>query len=72
MKSDVIGEIVRANRAGAHIGIPSYCTAHPQPCARSSAPIVTTICGAGRGDLQPVNQHGGYTGMNPQRSAISS
>jgi D-tagatose-bisphosphate aldolase class II non-catalytic subunit len=63
---DVIGEIVRANRAGTHIGIPSYCTAHPE--------TLRAIFRAYRGNDLPVlveatcnqvNQHGGYTGMNP-------
>ncbi|MBB5751639.1 class II D-tagatose-bisphosphate aldolase non-catalytic subunit [Prosthecomicrobium pneumaticum] len=58
--------IVAANRAGSRIGIPSYCTAHPE--------TLRAIFAAYRDDDAPilveatcnqVNQFGGYTGMTP-------
>lgn len=61
-----LGDIVRANRAGAHRGIPSYCTAHPE--------TLSAIFAAYRDDEAPilveatcnqVNPFGGYTGMDP-------
>lgn len=59
-------DIVSRNRAGEHIGIASWCTAN--------ADALRAILRARRGDDAPilieatcnqVNQHGGYTGMNP-------
>jgi D-tagatose-bisphosphate aldolase class II non-catalytic subunit len=61
-----LSDIVKANRAGARRGIPSYCTAHPE--------TLGAIFAAYRNDDAPilieatcnqVNQFGGYTGMNP-------
>jgi len=61
-------EIVAANRAGRHLGIPSYCTAHPE--------TLLAILRAYRDDDEPilieatcnqVNQFGGYTGMTPAK-----
>lgn len=60
-------DIVSANRGGAHIGIPSYCTAHEA--------TLRAILAAYRNDRQPilieatcnqVNQDGGYTSMTPR------
>ena len=64
--SEVLGQIVAANRQGAPVGIPSWCTAHPE--------TLLAIFSAYRGDQGPilveatcnqVNQFGGYTGMTP-------
>lgn len=62
----VLAEIVAANRAGSRVGIPSYCTAHPETLraifacyAGDDAPVlVEATC-------NQVNQFGGYTGMTP-------
>ena len=62
----VISDIVAANRAGRAIGLPSWCTAHPQTLAAilatyrpDTAPIlIEATC-------NQVNQFGGYTGMTP-------
>jgi D-tagatose-bisphosphate aldolase class II non-catalytic subunit len=59
-------EIVAQNRAGRHIGIPSYCTAHRDTLRSilhsyrdNDAPIlIEATC-------NQVNQDGGYTGMTP-------
>ncbi|MEQ1951630.1 class II D-tagatose-bisphosphate aldolase, non-catalytic subunit [Mesorhizobium sp. CN2-181] len=62
----VLGDTVRANRAGQRRGIPSFCTAHPE--------TLRAIFAAYRDDEAPilieatcnqVNQFGGYTGMKP-------
>jgi len=59
-------EIATANRDGEPIGIPSYCTAHPE--------TLRTVLASYAYDDQPVlieatcnqvNQFGGYTGMTP-------
>ena len=63
---DALISIVAQNRAGQARGIPSWCTAHPQTLAAilrahrdSDGPIlIEATC-------NQVNQHGGYTGMNP-------
>ncbi|MDZ4096522.1 MAG: class II D-tagatose-bisphosphate aldolase, non-catalytic subunit [Paracoccaceae bacterium] len=61
-----LADIVARNRAGEAVGIPSYCTAHPETLA--------AILGCYRDDTAPVlieatcnqvNQSGGYTGMTP-------
>jgi D-tagatose-1,6-bisphosphate aldolase subunit GatZ/KbaZ len=59
-------EVVSANRAGRHAGIPSWCTAHPETLraifrhyAGDGEPIlIEATC-------NQVNQEGGYTGMKP-------
>lgn len=59
-------KIIAASRAGAHAGIPSYCTAHPdtlraifRACRDNQYPIlIEATC-------NQVNQDGGYTGMQP-------
>ncbi len=58
--------IVAANRNGTHVGIASWCTAHPDTLRAilrahretSSAILVEATC-------NQVNQHGGYTGLTP-------
>jgi D-tagatose-bisphosphate aldolase class II non-catalytic subunit len=64
--SDTLRHIVAANRKGMPIGIPSWCTAHPE--------TLSAIFSAYRDDKAPilveatcnqVNQFGGYTGMTP-------
>ena len=65
---DALAAIVAANRSGQGRGIASWCTAHPQTLEAilrahrdSDEPIlVEATC-------NQVNQHGGYTGMNPAR-----
>jgi D-tagatose-bisphosphate aldolase class II non-catalytic subunit len=64
MKS--LAAIVAANRAGAPVGIPSYCTAHAETLravlatyANDEEPVlIEATC-------NQVNQFGGYTGMTP-------
>ena len=59
-------QIIAASRAGRHVGIPSYCTAHPETlraifrCYRDNAKpiLIEATC-------NQVNQEGGYTGMKP-------
>jgi D-tagatose-bisphosphate aldolase class II non-catalytic subunit len=66
--SETLREIVGRNRSGRALGIPSWCTAHPQTLRAilrahrdSDDPIlIEATC-------NQVNQHGGYTGMNPTR-----
>ncbi|AWB47186.1 tagatose-bisphosphate aldolase [Gemmobacter aquarius] len=61
-----IDRIIAENRGGRHVGLPSWCTAHPETLAAilrcyrdDSAPIlIEATC-------NQVNQHGGYTGMTP-------
>ena len=62
----VLTDIVAANHRGQAVGLPSWCTAHPQ--------TIAAILSAYRGDTSPilieatcnqVNQFGGYTGMTP-------
>ena len=61
-----IDEIIKANRQGKPIALPSICSAHPQILAAS-------ILLAEQHDVallveatsNQVNQHGGYTGMRP-------
>lgn len=59
-------EILARNRAGAGVGLPAWCTAHPETLA--------AVLSCYRGDAAPVlveatcnqvNQEGGYTGMSP-------
>ncbi|PLL14465.1 tagatose-bisphosphate aldolase [Tabrizicola sp. TH137] len=59
-------EILARNRAGAGVGLPAWCTAHPETLA--------AVLSCYRGDAAPVlveatcnqvNQEGGYTGMTP-------
>ena len=68
---DALAAIVGANRSGRGRGIASWCTAHPQ--------TLEAILRAHRASDEPilveatcnqVNQHGGYTGMNPALSLI--
>jgi D-tagatose-1,6-bisphosphate aldolase subunit GatZ/KbaZ len=62
----VLDGIVARNRAGEGIGLPSYCTAHPETLAailrcyrKDDAPVlIEATC-------NQVNQSGGYTGMTP-------
>lgn len=62
----VLAEIVARNRAGAAVGLPSWCTAHPETLAAilaryrdDTAPVlIEATC-------NQVNQFGGYTGMTP-------
>ena len=63
----ILPDLIARNRRGEPVGIPSWCTAHPQ----SLAAILSTY----RDDRAPilieatcnqVNQFGGYTGMVPQ------
>lgn len=64
--NDRLRDIVDSNRHGAPVGIPSWCTAHPETLSaifaayrEDSAPIlVEATC-------NQVNQFGGYTGMTP-------
>lgn len=58
--------VIARNRAGQGVGVPSWCTAHPQTLAAilhsyrdDAAPIlIEATC-------NQVNQFGGYTGMTP-------
>jgi D-tagatose-bisphosphate aldolase class II non-catalytic subunit len=62
----VLTQIIASNRAGVRVGIPSWCTAHPQTLAailrsyrEDDAPVlIEATC-------NQVNQFGGYTGMDP-------
>jgi D-tagatose-bisphosphate aldolase class II non-catalytic subunit len=62
----VLDEIVRRNRAGEAVGLPSWCTAHEETLAAilatyrdDDAPVlIEATC-------NQVNQFGGYTGMTP-------
>lgn len=62
----VLDGIVARNRAGQAVGLPSYCTAHPETLAAilryyrdDDAPVlIEATC-------NQVNQTGGYTGMTP-------
>jgi D-tagatose-1,6-bisphosphate aldolase subunit GatZ/KbaZ len=66
MTAASLQEIVAANRAGNHAGIPSYCTAHRETLQAilrfyqdNEHPIlIEATC-------NQVNQDGGYTGMTP-------
>ena len=61
-----LAEIVARNRAGEAIGIPSWCTAHPETLrailatyAHDDRPVlIEATC-------NQVNQFGGYTGLTP-------
>lgn len=64
---NALAEIVARNLEGAPVGLPSYCTAHPETLA--------AILSAYRDDQAPilieatcnqVNQFGGYTKMTPE------
>ena len=68
---EALSSIARQNRAGQARGIASWCTAHPQ--------TLEAILRAHRDADDPilieatcnqVNQHGGYTGMNPARFRV--
>ena len=59
-------DIIARNRAGQGVGLPAWCTAHPETLA--------AVLSCYRGDEAPVlveatcnqvNQEGGYTGMTP-------
>ena len=58
--------VATANRAGAAVGIASWCTAHPATLRailrahtdRAGPILIEATC-------NQVNQHGGYTGMTP-------
>lgn len=61
-----LGAILARNRAGEGVGLPAWCTAHPETLA--------AVLACYRGDEVPVlveatcnqvNQEGGYTGMTP-------
>lgn len=64
--SEALRHIVAANRQGVPIGIPSWCTAHPETLLAIfsayrddySSILVEATC-------NQVNQFGGYTGMTP-------
>lgn len=64
----ILQDIIAANRSGRRVGLPSWCTAHPETLAcilrtyrNDTAPIlIEATC-------NQVNQHGGYTGMTPAR-----
>jgi D-tagatose-bisphosphate aldolase class II non-catalytic subunit len=66
--SNRLREIVAKNRSGQALGVPSWCTAHPQTlgailrahCNCDDPILIEATC-------NQVNQHGGYTGMNPAR-----
>lgn len=59
-------KIIAANRSGKRLGLPSWCTAHPETLAailrtyrHDQTPIlIEATC-------NQVNQYGGYTGMTP-------
>lgn len=63
----VVSDIVSENRKGRVVGLPSWCTAHPETLAAilatyrdDTAPVlIEATC-------NQVNQYGGYTGMTPQ------
>ncbi len=66
MALDRLLATLAGNRAGRGVGIPSWCTAHPD--------VLRVVLRAYRGTDDPVlieatcnqvNQHGGYTGMTP-------
>ena len=62
----VISAIVAANRNGKAVGLPSWCTAHPETLAAilasyrddQASVLIEATC-------NQVNQYGGYTGMTP-------
>ncbi len=66
--AEVLGDLVARNRAGAAVGIPSWCTAHAETLQAilrahrggDDAILIEATC-------NQVNQHGGYTGMTPKR-----
>jgi D-tagatose-1,6-bisphosphate aldolase subunit GatZ/KbaZ len=64
--SDILHDIIRRNRAGEVVAIPSVCSAHPEVLRASllraeglDRPIVIEATS------NQVNQFGGYTGMTP-------
>ena len=64
--SDILREVIRRNRAGAAVAIPSICSAHPDVleatlrlAADKGRPVVIEATS------NQVNQDGGYTGMRP-------
>ncbi len=63
---ETLAAIVRANRNGTAVGIPSYCTAHPDTLRA----VFRSYAGGGEPILveatcNQVNQFGGYTAMTP-------
>ncbi len=62
MKPGIIDEVVRAQKQGQGLGIPSVCSSHPwvlKAALRGDAPVlIESTC-------NQVNQFGGYTGMTP-------
>ena len=65
--SDVLRHIIRENRAGRPVAIPSVCSAHPDViraslrlAERLDRPVVIEATS------NQVNQDGGYTGMRPR------
>jgi D-tagatose-bisphosphate aldolase class II non-catalytic subunit len=66
MTAASLQEIITANRAGRHTGIPSYCTAHRETLqailrfyqGNENPILIEATC-------NQVNQDGGYTGMTP-------
>ena len=66
MRAASLQDIIAANRAGDHAGIPSYCTAHRETLRailrfyrdNESPILIEATC-------NQVNQDGGYTGMTP-------
>ncbi len=64
--TDILRQIIAANRAGRPVAIPSVCTAHPQALEASltlaeelDQPVVIEATS------NQVNQDGGYTGLTP-------
>ena len=63
---DILRDIIKANRAGETVAIPSVCSAHPDVLRASLSlaqaldrPVVIEATS------NQVNQDGGYTGMTP-------
>ena len=64
--SEVLRDIIRRNRAGERVAIPSVCSAHPdvlRACLAMAARLDRHI--VIEATSNQVNQDGGYTGMTP-------
>ena len=63
---EVLRDIIRRNRAGAAVAIPSVCSAHPD-VLRASLALAAQLDRhiVIEATSNQVNQDGGYTGMTP-------
>ncbi len=68
MMSDVLRQIIRRNRAGETVAIPSVCSAQPD-VLRASLDLAQRLDRhiVIEATSNQVNQHGGYSGMTPDK-----